>query len=460
MSQYKSLAQSFISAIDDGKIKPGDKLMSVRALSQQHEVSVTTVLNCYAYMQDRGYANTRPKSGYFAQKPLLDLQEAPLMRFSGALSQPLDMSIKHGRHPFSTAQLSCELLPEKDMLRHLNHAFKTHLANSLAYGDPQGSVQLRSALVSHYGQHGFSFKESDVVIGHGCLDSVRVALQVSTEPGDTVVVASPCFSGLLDILKASNRQILEIPSTADGLDLLQLESIIKNKRASALLLTANFQNPLGHCFSNSHKRALAELASKYRFPVIEDDVYHELNFTGAPPLPIKHWDKSGHILWCSSFSKTLCASFRVGWCLPGQYLEKYKEQRKVESLGVNTPLQLAIADFIATGSYRQYWKKTLLKLREQVQHYRQCLAENLSANIAISNPAGGMVLWCYVKGLNVQHLAEALYKKQIGIRPGHLFSTRDFYSEYFRLNCGWPVNDERIKELKILCEEIKRLRPE
>lgn len=454
MPQYKEMAQALMSAIDEGNIKPGDKLLSVRALSQQLQVSVTTVLNCYSYMQDRGYANARPKSGYFAQKPLLDLKDAPLIHFSGVLSQPVDVSIKYSQHAFSTAQLSATLLPEKAMLSHLNHAFKNQLNESLGYGDAQGVIQLRNALSSHYSQHGIALRSDDIVIGHGCLDSVRVALLVTTQPGDTVVVASPCFSGLLDILKALQRKILEIPSTKEGVDLTQLESIIRDKRASALLLTANFQNPLGHCFSNEHKKAIAKLANHYRFPVIEDDVYQELSFSGVTPLPVKYWDKHGDVLWCSSFSKTLCASFRIGWCLPGRYFEAYKERRKVESLGVNAPLQLAIADFIATGRYRQYLNKTLLQLKEQVQQYRQLLAKNLGDRVAISNPAGGMVLWCYVKGLNSKQLAEDLYQQQIGIRPGHLFTTREFYGEYFRINCGWPVDDERMREMKVLCEAI------
>lgn len=464
MSQYKDLALEIIASIDEGSIKQGDKLLSVRTLSKQQNVSITTVLNCYAYMQDRGYATTRPKSGYFAHKPLIQLKEAPLLMFSGTTTTPTEFSIKQNKHAFSTAQLAPRLLPEKAIAKSVTQAMKVHINGGsgygddggfLGYGDSTGLLPLRAALTAHYAQHGFAFKREELVIGHGCLDSVRVALEVTTKPGDTVVVASPCFSGLLDLLRLTNRRILEIPSAQEGIDLHQLEDIVQQKRATALLLTASFQNPLAHNFSNEHKQAIARIANKYDFPVIEDDVYQELSFSGLTPWPIKHWDERGDVLWCSSFSKTLCASFRIGWCLPGRYLHAFKKRRTVESLGVNSPLQLALADFIATGSYQKHLKKVRVQLQEQMRQYRQILAEMLGEQIAITNPQGGMVLWCYIKGVDSQKLADSLYQKNIGIRPGKLFSTRDFYQEYFRINCGWPLDDNRLQEIRTLCECIK-----
>lgn len=463
MPQYKDLALTIIASINDGSIAPGDKLLSVRTLSLQHNVSITTVLNCYGYMQERGYAATRPRSGYFAQKPSITLKEAPLLVFNGTTTTPTEFAIKRNTHAFSTAQLAPTLLPEKAMARSVTKAMKVNVfgslgyAGCLAYGESNGLLPLRTALSAHYAQHGFAFKREELVIGHGCLDSVRVALEVTTKPGDTIVVASPCFSGLLDLLRLTKRHILEIPSAKNGIDLHQLEDIVQQKRAAALLLTASFQNPLGHNFSNGHKKDIARIANKYDFPVIEDDVYQELSFSGLTPLPIKHWDENGDVLWCSSFSKTLCASFRVGWCLPGKYLQAFKKRRRVESLGVNSPLQLALADFIATGSYHKHLKKVRDKLQPQLRQYRQILAQMLGEQIAISNPQGGMVLWCYIRGIDSRKLADTLYQKNIGIRPGRLFSTRDFYDEFFRINCGWPLDDKRSNELKTLCECIKEM---
>lgn len=431
----------------------GDKLLSVRAFSQQHRVSVTTALNCYGFLQDCGYANTRPKSGYFAQSPAVQVPDTPLVQFSSSPGVAPVLALQHTRHPFSTAQVSDALLPVSQLTSTMQSVVRAYQGELLSYGDARGSAQLRTTLAAWYAQKGFAFSSDEVVLGHGCIDSVRMALEVCTSPGDTVVVASPCYTGLLDVLRVLDRQILEIPSHSEGIDLEQLEAMIKQEKASALLVTGNYQNPLGHCFSNQHKQALAELANRYHFPIIEDDVYQELSFDGVLPLPIKYWDQEGLVLWCSSFSKTLCAGYRVGWCLPGKYQTAFAERRRIESLGINLPAQLVLAKFIATGGYRKHLRKLTFALHHQIRDYRERLALGLEGHIAISQPAGGLVLWCHVKGLDSEKLSLILQERGIGIRPGTLFSTRDFYQEYFRLNCGWPLNTDLSGQLAevIIC---------
>ncbi|BDX05044.1 PLP-dependent aminotransferase family protein [Planctobacterium marinum] len=452
MIQYKQLASEVMSDIDTGKISPGHKLQSVRDFSRQHQVSMTTALNCYHLLIERGYAHSRPRSGYFAQKPMLDIARVPLADFVPVTSRGAKYHFAVSQHPLATAQLSQALLPQAELAKSASRVFKTPRLHQLHYGAVTGHESLRRALAGHYSEQGFKFTSDEIIIGHGCLDSVRMALQVTTQPEDTVVVASPCFPGLLSILKSLNRKILEIPSSNQGIDLLRLESIVKEGRASALLLTANFQNPLGHQFNNEHKAAIAELANRYHFPVIEDDVYQELCFSGGLPLPIKHWDKGGYVLWCSSFSKTLCASYRIGWCLPGRFHRAMEDKRRIESLGVNMPLQLVLADFIASGNYRKHIKKLQVCVSQQIREYRHFLYTQLGANAAFSQPEGGMVLWCHYPGLDSFELAKKLTEYDVIIRPGGLFSTRDFYSEYFRLNCGWPLDEKRKQEMELLCQ--------
>lgn len=455
MIQYKQLASRVMSDIDSGRLLPGHKLQSVRDFSRQHQVSMTTALNCYHLLIERGYAHSRPRSGYFVLKPMLDVARIPLAEFVPVAARGATENLAVNQHPLVTAQLSEALLPQSELAKSARRVFKNPRLHELHYGHVAGHEGLRRVLAWHYSEQGFKFTSDEIIIGHGCLDSVRAALQVTTQPGDTVVVASPCFTGLLAILKSLNRKILEIPSTINGIDLALLENIVKEGRASALLLTANFQNPLGHQFNNEHKAAIAELANRYHFPVIEDDVYQELSFSGGLPLPIKHWDRAGYVLWCSSFSKTVSASYRIGWCLPGRFHRAMEDMRRIESLGCNVPLQLVLADFIASGNYQKHIRKLQVTLQQQVRQYRQFLHTQLGTELALSQPDGGMVLWCHYRGLDSASLAQKLAEQQVFIRPGGLFTTRDFYGEYFRINCGWPLDAERQDELLRLCELLK-----
>lgn len=454
MSRYKVLAETIIGAIDEGKLQLNDKMLSLRAFSQQHQVSMTTAVNCYDYLQDRGYLVSRPKSGYFIQQPIPVQQQPALPQFVGQVSANDGIDTPVDFHPFATAQLSEALLPSQDMQKSFSHFAKTMNASALQYGNEWGSDELRSALAGHFSKQGFAFTPDELLIQNGCLDAVRMAVECISHEGDTIAVASPCFSGLLNILRLLNRKILEIPSTENGLDLLQLTSLIRHGQIKALLVTANFQNPLGRSLSNEQKQALAELANQFHFPIIEDDVYAELGASSHLPLPIKYWDRGGDVIWCSSFSKTLSASFRVGWCLPGRHFDAMKMRRKVETLSVNLPLQYILADFINTGKYAKHLSRIKVMLQGQLAAYRGYLFKRINAPLAVSSPVGGLVLWCQVAGMDAGQLTKKLAAHGIGIRPGNLFSTRDFYGDYFRLNCGWPLSEDKKKQLDVVCELI------
>ena len=73
------------------------------------------------------------------------------------------------------------------------------------------------------------------------------------------------------------------------------------------LFCTSHMNPQGISISAQQKQQLAHLAETYQMPIIEDDVYLEISHEKVVPLPAKHWDKQGYIIWCGSVSKTLAA---------------------------------------------------------------------------------------------------------------------------------------------------------
>ena len=168
------------------------------------------------------------------------------------------------------------------------------------------------------------------------------------------------------IVSTMKRRIVEIPSTVDGIDLAALEQVMLLQDVKACLLTACYQNPLGYSLSSVEKKQIAEMAQQYACPVIEDDVFGEFGYQKKRLLPIKAWDKAGMVIWCSSFSKTLASGYRIGWAVPGQYHWHMSQKLLARNLAVNTPLQLALADFIYCGEYRKHLNKLHVNLSVQM----------------------------------------------------------------------------------------------
>lgn len=466
MTLYESLAQTFIDDIVSERLPIGSRLPALRQLAQQQGVSLTTASKAYDCLQEGGWIYARPQAGYFVASRS-EVAEFPTLKHPRLTARdPSQFAPKQGYNsgltgftPLGTSLLAPALLPEVELSRTIKRVTRRASQTIFSYPELQGVASLRQALSEHFLESHFAFTAQELVITNSCLDSVRIALECVTQPGDTIAVCSPCFSGLLDLLTTLKRRIIEIPVRHDGIDLIALETCFSEQKISAALLSTTHLNPLGITLPTEQKQAIAQLAAQYQMPIIEDDVYFELSHHKDKPLPAKYWDKEGYILWCSSISKTLAPGLRLGWCLPGRYFEPFLHHHSQTSMGVNSLVQACIAEFILCGDYRRHIHQIRPILQSQVHQYRQFLSEHLPESAQISAPQGGLVLWVRVPHLDSDQLAQDLGKMGIDIRRGSCFSTHPDYNDCLRINCGWPLyleidSQSAASQLKHLCQLV------
>lgn len=280
------------------------------------------------------------------------------------------------------------------------------------------------------------------MITSGCLSAIKTAIECCSEEGDAVAISSPCFNGIIQLLGYMKRKVIEIPSTDQGIDLVQLETHLKEKTIATAVFCTSFTNPHGITMSAEQKQKLAWLANHYQTPIIEDDVYIELGHF-EQPLPAKHYDTQGYIFWCGSFSKSLSPSYRVGWCLPGRYSHEFINHLAAGNHGVATTVQLALADFIDSGQYAKHLKNKRVELLKIRQDYMSYLEQHLPNHASISDPQGGLVVWVQVPTLNTKTLVIDAAKQQLDFRVGTLFSTLNLYHDCIRVNIGHPFERAR-----------------
>lgn len=207
-------------------------------------------------------------------------------------------------------------------------------------------------------------------------------------------------------------------------------------------------NPQGITLSVEQKQRLARLAGQYKIPVIEDDVYLELNHSDTFHLPAAYYDNSGYIIWCGSFSKSLSPSYRLGWCRPNTLLAQYLQL----SQGATTYIQLAIAEFIRCGDYKRHLKQTRYLLAQNKQQYINYLSKHLPQGSAVTQPDGGLVLWIQVPNLDAKRLASKARQTDLDIRTGDLFTQSQRYRDCVRINIGYAFNDKTKALLDALLE--------
>lgn len=472
MTLYETLAQQFIEDIQNQKLPVETRLPSLRSMAKQHHVSMTTATKTYDYLQQTGWIYAQPQSGYFVANQIRSasfpaLSTRHLEQKGLEQRDPKRFAPSNGYNPTSalfsplgTSMISPELQPSLALQRCIKRVTKRAGRQLFQYPNTQGDVGLRSAIADHFRHDNLAFSADDFVITNGCIDAVRLAIESVTKAGDTIAINSPCFSGLLDLLTALSRKVIEIPMSDEGLDLNHLETILQQGLIRASLFSTSNINPTGMTLPIEQKQALAKLAAQYKIPMIEDDVYFELGHQKQQTLPAKYWDKDGYVIWCGSFSKTLAAGLRLGWCVPGRYIARYLNQHALTSFGVNGLIQSSLAEFIHTGEYRAHVHKVRGVLSQHIHAYQQFLMAYLPDNANISAPQGGIVLWVQIPNLHAVELEQIAHQHGIDIRSGACFSTHDFYHDCFRINCGWPLEKSVDKhsiyqQLKTLCKLVR-----
>ncbi|ODN43897.1 aminotransferase-like domain-containing protein [Piscirickettsia litoralis] len=449
--RYEKIMRLLRQRIDSGQLKPGDRIPSLRKMSEGEGVSLATVIEAYQRLEAEGRLISQPQSGYYVAYPVkathnLKAQKQLSLEAREVTVDSLHMTVAevcadHNMAPFGAALVSPELLPGEKLARLMGRAMRMQPLDSQQYMHPRGYLPLRCEIAKRMQGQGVSgCHEEELVITAGCMEAIAMSLSAVTSPGDAVAVESPIFSGFLLLLESLHLKAIEvITDPQEGMDLNQLEMLFKESRVQACLLSANFQNPLGFKMSDANKQALVQLATRFDIPLIEDDIYAECGYGPAVPRSLKSFDESGIVLYCSSFSKVLIPGYRVGWAMPGRFLAEFARIKLSRTVTSNSPAQLAISQFILQGGYEQHLRRLRHTLARQVSQTRLAIEQHFPDDIALSAPEGGFLLWLKLpEQVDAKELFLQAHEKKISIVPGTLFSTTEAYRHCIRMSCGFP----------------------
>jgi DNA-binding transcriptional MocR family regulator len=452
---YEELARRFARAIENGALRPGDRLPSVRALRGQEHVSTATVMQALARLEALGLVESRPRSGIFV-RPRRTLP-APAPTRPECAPCPVTVASLVARvladHrdprlvPLGSATPPAELLPAAALSRALAAVTRAGHGAALDYEEHAGFDRLRRAIARRALAWGFAAAPDDVVVTAGATEAVALALRAVTSPGDAVAIESPAFYGTLQALEGLGLRAVEIPCRSDtGLDVGALEEVLGRQRVAAVVAVPNFSNPAGSLMPEAEKRRLVALLAARGIPLVEDDVYGDLALDGPRPPSAKAFDREGLVLSCGSFSKTLAPGWRVGWMLPGRFAERVLQLKFALSLATSSAPQRALARFLDTEAYDRHLRRLCGVLRCSAERLRDAVTASFPAGTRVSRPRGGYVLWVELpEGVDALALYSRALDAGVSLVPGTLCGARGGYERFVRMSFARPW-DERLQQ--------------
>lgn len=458
--RYEDVANVIAGLVDSGTLPPGSRAPSLREISKQQRVSLSTALAAYRLLEDRGVLEARPQSGhYVASRAALRLETpaisnppgrpAPVV-ISATLLKLMEYSVDPRYVPLGGAIPSAELLAAARLDRFLARAARTKGMSYNTYSEPKGELRLRQEIARRAVRWGTVVSPEDIVITSGCMEAVALALSVVTRPGDTVAIESPTYFGLLRSLEALGLKALELPThAADGIELSALKSVLERKGIKTCLFSSCFNNPLGCTMPNENKLKMLALLAKYRVTLIEDDINGDIYFGSQRPVPFMALDRSANnIIYCSSFSKTVAPGYRIGWMVTkaAAQMQSALERKLAFTLSGPPLLQAAFADFLSSGGYDNHLRRIRRAFENTIGQMSRAVERSFPEGTKVSRPAGSFVLWVELpRAVRTAALFDEALKNGICFAPGDAFSVSGRYGHCLRLSCGHAWN-ERIEK--------------
>ena len=450
---YLRLAHTLEGQIAGGLLRAGERVPSVRWLSRREGLSISTVLQAYLWLEDRGAIEARPRSGFFVRVPFAKMIPEPRYRTpqpkptragdDGIVAEIVHTARNPANVPLGTACPEPSLFPHQKLNQILRSITRRMPLHSGGYEFSPGVEPLRRQIARRALECGCNFSPSEIVVTCGAMEAVNLALRAVAAAGDVVAVESPTYFGLLEAIQSLGMRAIEIPThPREGMSLEVLEHAIRKHQIKACVTMTNGHNPLGYVLSDEYKKSLVELTARHRVALIEDDLYGDLAFGARRPRVAKAFDREGMVLLCTSFSKVLAPGFRVGWIEAGQFRGAVERLKFATTIATASLPQLALAEYIESGGYERYLARLRIAFAEQVRMVSQAIGKYFPEGTRITRPDAGYVLWVelprQVDGLELFHAALAA---KISILPGMIFSAGGRFKNAIRISCGYRWSD-------------------
>lgn len=465
---YINIAGKLEGLINMDTYPVGEKLPSLRNVCQQYKVSVGTVLKAFMLLEDKGLISGRERSGYVVLRKSTEVSLLP-QSIKGtlgiqdvAITQTLSKTLyanKTGKDyvSFFGAVLDSYLLPFNAIRRSLQQASRDLTGAHLQYEQPAGNTLLRQEIAKRSFKWNGKLATDDVVITNGALEAVSLCLRAVAKAGDTIIIETPFYFGVLQTIESLGLKVIEVTGNGEeGISIERLEQLCSTQKIAACVLMSNFSNPGGMLLSDEKKQALAEFANCMKVPVIDDDIYGDLHYGTVRPSNIKSYDTEGWVMLCSSFSKSLAPGLRIGWCAPGRFKDKVVSLKAVTNVATASIIQLSLLSLLTTGAYDRYLRKLRPEMHRMVLLTTKSIEEYFPENTRISRPQGGLVLWIELpQNIDTIVLQKAAWEQHVDFAPGTLFSNSGIYGNYLRISCTiWNVKRENgLKQLGTLVKQ-------
>ncbi|MFJ8645109.1 PLP-dependent aminotransferase family protein [Streptomyces sp. NPDC093546] len=355
-SRRAALLTALRDAVRGGRLAPGTRLPPYRSLAADLGLARNTVADAYAELVAEGWLTARQGSGTRVAERAAPANPPRVPKKSPALPAPAP------RHDLRQGTPDASSFPRAAWLTSARRALNAAPNEAFGPGDPQGRIELRTALAAYLARaRGVYTDPERVVVCSGFAHALRLLFGGGVLRGP-LAVESYGLGFHRSLLQAAGVRTVPLGLDEDGARTEELASLTGGVRA--VLLTPAHQFPTGGPLHPARRAAAVDWARGRGGLVLEDDYDGEFRYDREPVGAVQGLDPA-RVLYLGSVSKSLSPAVRLGWMvLPEHLVEPVLTAKGEREAWASVLDQLTLADFLASGAYDRH-------VRHMRQRYRR-----------------------------------------------------------------------------------------
>lgn len=404
---YRQLYEQMRDLILCGRMGPGARLPSSRALAQDLGISRNTVSGAFDQLFAEGYIDSQVGSGSFVSMQLSQMTPSAKppngrvrQRKRGMSKRGSALSAMHAtskvRHAaFSPSLPDTENFPFKEWTRLMSRTWRHPDATMLRAGDPAGYLPLRRAIANYLATaRAVDCAAEEIIIVSGAQQAISLAAHVLLDEGDPALIEDPGYPGISGALLGAGARLQPVPLDDQGFDVRAAEKLAPDAYLASV--APSRQYPMGLTMSLPRRLELLDWAARVDGWIIEDDYNSEYRYTGKPLASLQGLDRDGRVVYLGSFSKVLFPSLRLGYLVvPPDLVENFRKARRALDDHPSILAQPALASFIENGMFAAHLRRMRKLYESRQQALLRASERYLSGLLQIEAADAGMHLIAY-----------------------------------------------------------------
>ena len=433
------VVQQIVEALEcwlrQSDVLPGTRLPSARQIARDNLLNQFSVVEACERLVAQGMLASRHGTGFFVAAPTSEAQgQQDCPWFEGA-------AVTQGA-AVGELKLGCGGLPESwretdDLSYAIREISRTDMAGLFNYSTPLGLPALRQHILKRLKLLDIVVEESRVLTTTGASHALDLIVRTLFKPGDCVVVESPGYSMLFELLRLHGINMIEVRRTPRGPDIEALEALLLKHRPRALFINSFYHNPTGSNLSPAVAQRVLQLARIHGVRVIEDDVYADLH--SGPGTRLAALDDDDNVIYVGSFSKTLSSSLRVGFVVAGaDIISRLAEVKMISSMGASGFCESVLACLLASGAYRKLIQRQRQRLNSDREAAMQVL-EDADWEV-FGKPVGGLFIWARSRQSDYAQVRTQARRFGVLLSSATAFSPAGEASDWLRINVAYACD--------------------